>query len=159
MEARKPVPFPKSTISPERQIALPESALDALSLKQGGQVRVFISEGVVSIAPVRTSEQLHGASPKGGQPEMHEKEPIFIRKATIGTEGQITLPEEALQALSLKRGGQVRLFISVGEVGVMPVHTLSQMAGMLRNRRSPLSQKEMDEAITQAICERAGIRY
>ena len=150
---------PKVPIDPDRQIILPKSALEALSLRQGGAVRIFISEGVVTVAPVHALKHPDGISPSDGRPKMHEKEPDYIRKATIGKKGQLVLPEVALEAISLHTGDQVRLFIAEGEVAVMPVYNLRQMAGMLRTRRPPPSQEEIDEAITQAICERAGIRY
>lgn len=150
---------PKVPIDPDRQIILPKSALEALSLMHGGEVSIFISEGVISVAPVRAIKQMDGASPSDGRPKMHEKEPDYIRKATIGKKGQLVLPEVALEAISLHPGDQVRLFISEGEVAVMPVLTDGRLFGSLRYHGPPISEEEQKEAITRAICERAGIRY
>ena len=86
---------------------------------------------------------------------MTVKQKISIPKVTIGSEGQITLPEEALEALALKPGDQVRLFILEGELRVLPVRSLEQLAGSLRYDGPPKSLEDFDEAITQKVSERA----
>ncbi len=90
---------------------------------------------------------------------MQVKQKIGILRATIGPEGQITLPEEALQALSLKPGGQVRFFISKGEISILPVRTLKQLFGSLKYDGPPISLEQMDEDIAKAACDSAGARY
>lgn len=80
-------------------------------------------------------------------------------KATIGPNGEITLPEEALKALSLKPGGQVRFFISEGEVSVLPVHSLKELYGSLQHHGPPISLEQMQEDIIKAACDSAGARY
>ena len=150
---------PKVPINPDRQIILPQSALEALSLKQGRQVRIFISEGVVSIEPVHVLKRPDGTSPKDDRPKMHDKEPVSIRKATIGKGGQLVLPEAALEAISLHPGDQVRLFISEGEVGVMPVRSLKQLFGSLKYDGPPISLEQMNEDIARAACQSASARY
>ena len=87
------------------------------------------------------------------------KQQASIPKVTIGSEGQITLLEEALEALALKPGDQVRLFILEGELRVLPVRSLEQLAGSLRYDGPPVSLEQMDEDIAKAACESAGARY
>ncbi len=150
---------PKVPIDPDRQIILPQSALEALSLEQGGEARIFISEGVVSVEPVNPVKRPDGTSPKDDRPKMHDKEPVSMRKATIGKEGRLVLPEAALEAISMHPGDQVRLFISEGEVGVMPVRSLKQLFGSLKYDGPPISLEQMNEDIARAACESAGARY
>ena len=76
MQAQDGVVIPKSTISPEGQITLPESVLEELSLKTGDLVRFLVYEGEVRVIPVRSLKQLFGALPYDGPPisleEMNE---------------------------------------------------------------------------------------
>lgn len=87
------------------------------------------------------------------------KQQASIPKVTIGSEGQINLPESALESLALKPGDQVRLFILEGELRVLPVRSLEQLAGSLRYDGPPVSLEQMDEDIAKAACESAGARY
>ena len=86
---------------------------------------------------------------------MQAQDGVVIPKSTISPEGQITLPESTLKALSLKPGDQVRFFILEGEVRILPVLAGSRLFGSLRYDGPPKSLEDMDEAITQKVRERA----
>ena len=90
---------------------------------------------------------------------MQVKQKVDIPKATIGPKGQVILPEEALDALSLKPGGQVRFFILEGEIRILPVLSLKQLAGSLKYDGPPISLEQMNEDIAKAACDSAGARY
>ena len=78
-----------------------------------------------------------------------------MQDVTISPEGQITLPKEALEALSAKPGDKLRLFVYGNKVRVLAVRPVSWLHGALPYDGPPKSLEEMDEAITQAVTERA----
>ena len=86
---------------------------------------------------------------------MEAKYKVPLPKSTISPERQITLPESVLEALSLKPGDQVRYFILEGEVRILPVRSLKQLAGSLKYDGPPKTLEDFDEAITQKVRERA----
>ncbi len=78
-----------------------------------------------------------------------------MHESTITPEGQITLPEPVLEALSLKPGDQVRYFIYEGEVRVLAVRPVTWLSGALHYDGPPKSLEEMDDGIAEAACESA----
>ena len=86
---------------------------------------------------------------------MQNKDRVDLPKSAISPDGQITLPESVMEALSLKPGDQVRYFILEGEVRILPVLAGSRLFGSLRYDGPPKSLEDMDEAITQKVRERA----
>jgi bifunctional DNA-binding transcriptional regulator/antitoxin component of YhaV-PrlF toxin-antitoxin module len=78
-----------------------------------------------------------------------------MRDVTISPEGNIALPEAALEALSVKPGDKLRFFIYEGEVRVLAVRPVSRLYGALPYDGPAKSLEEMEEGITQAVTERA----
>ena len=78
-----------------------------------------------------------------------------MRDVTISPEGNIALPEAALEALSVKPGDKLRFFIYEGEVRVLAVRPVSRLYGALPYDGPTKSLEEMEEGITQAVTERA----
>ena len=87
MKAQHKASIPKSTISPEGHIPLPESVLQALSLKPGDQVRFFILEGEVRILPVLPGNRLAGSLRYNGPPISLEQMDEDIAKAACESAG------------------------------------------------------------------------
>ena len=78
-----------------------------------------------------------------------------MKDVTISPEGTITLPEAALEALSVKPGDKLRFFIYGDKVRILAVRPVSWLHGALPYDGPPKSLEEMDEGITQAVTERA----
>ena len=79
-----------------------------------------------------------------------------MQDVTISPDGKITLPKDALEALSAKPGDKLRLFISGDKVKILTVRPVSWLRNVLPPYEGPpKSLEEMDEAITEAVTERA----
>ena len=76
-----------------------------------------------------------------------------MRDVTISPEGNITLPEAALEALSVKPGDKLRFFIYGGEIKILAVRPVSRLFGALQYDGPPKSLEEMDEGIARGAYE------
>ncbi len=76
-----------------------------------------------------------------------------MKDVTISPEGNITLPEAALEALSAKPGDKLRLFIYGGEIKILTVRPVSWLHGALPYDGPPKTLEEMDEGIAQGAYE------
>jgi AbrB family looped-hinge helix DNA binding protein len=71
-----------------------------------------------------------------------------MQESTVTVKGQTTLPRDVRRALGLESGDRVRYVILDGEVRLLKVRPVSDLAGMLhRPGRKPVSLEEMDDAI------------
>ena len=73
--------------------------------------------------------------------------------ATLTSNGQITIPKQARNALQLDTGDRVEFIIDDdGRLFILPVtRSVKTLKGMLQKPASPVSLEEMDEAIAQAV--------
>ena len=73
--------------------------------------------------------------------------------ATLTSKGQVTIPKQARDTLNLDAGDRVEFIIDDdGRLFVLPVtRSIKTLKGMLPKPTSPVSLKEMDEAIAQAV--------
>ena len=71
-----------------------------------------------------------------------------MQESTITSKGQTTLPKEVRKALGLRPGDKVRYVVLDGEVRILKVRSIAELAGMLaRPDRAPVSLEDMDAAI------------
>lgn len=71
-----------------------------------------------------------------------------MQESTVTVKGQTTLPRDVRRALGLESGDRVRYVILDGEVRLLKVRPVSDLAGMLhRPGLKPVSLDEMDNAI------------
>jgi AbrB family looped-hinge helix DNA binding protein len=82
---------------------------------------------------------------------------MSMQESTVTMKGQTTLPKDVRRALGLVSGDRVRYVILDGEVRLLKVRPVSELAGMLhREGRTPVSLEEMDEAIAGGAAESSG---
>ena len=80
-----------------------------------------------------------------------------MQESTVTVKGQTTLPRDVRRALGLESGDRVRYVILDGEVRLLKVRPVSDLAGMLhRPGRKPFSLDEMDDAIAGGASEGSG---
>jgi AbrB family looped-hinge helix DNA binding protein len=78
-----------------------------------------------------------------------------MQESTITSKGQTTLPKEVRKALGLQPGDRVRYVILNGEVRILKVRSIAELAGMLaRPGRPALSLEGMDAAIAAGAAAR-----
>ena len=71
-----------------------------------------------------------------------------MQESTVTSKGQTTLPKEVRKALGLRPGDKVRYVVLDGEVRILKVRSIAELAGMLaRPDRPPVSLEDMDAAI------------
>lgn len=72
----------------------------------------------------------------------------------VGPGGAITLPSDICEALNIKEGGEVEFFLTVD--GFVHFHALTgDLADFgVEKRTPPISIREMDDAICDAVVER-----
>jgi antitoxin PrlF len=76
-------------------------------------------------------------------------------RATMTTRGRVTIPKEIREKLNLKPGSRISFWIeSSGRVVLQPLKSdFRSLKGILRSpHKRPLTIKEMDEAIGDAVC-------
>ena len=77
-----------------------------------------------------------------------------MQESTITAKGQTTVPREVRSALGLAPGDRVRYLVRGGEVRLLKVRPVSELAGILaRPGRKAASLEEMDEAIAAGAAE------
>ena len=80
-----------------------------------------------------------------------------MQESTVTVKGQTTLPRDVRRALGLESGDRVRYVILDGEVRLLKVRPVSELAGMLeRPGLKPVSLDEMDDAIASGASEGSG---
>lgn len=80
-----------------------------------------------------------------------------MQESTVTVKGQTTLPRDVRRALGLESGDRVRYVILDGEVRLLKVRPVSELAGMLhRPGGKPVSLDEMDDAIASRASEGSG---
>lgn len=68
--------------------------------------------------------------------------------ATISSRGQITIPADVRNTLSLKRGDKINFIIVGNEVKFLPVtKDISTLKGMIKKPLKPVSIDEMNKTI------------
>ena len=77
-------------------------------------------------------------------------------EATVTSQGQITIPKEIRDRLSLRTGGKLRMVVeSDGRVVMAPAElSLKRLFGILGKPPRSATIKEMDEAIARGAVER-----
>jgi antitoxin PrlF len=71
-----------------------------------------------------------------------------MQESTVTRRGRTTLPEEVRAALRLEPGDRVRHLVGDGEVRIVKVSPLAELAGLLaRPGQAVVSLEEMDAAI------------
>jgi antitoxin PrlF len=77
-----------------------------------------------------------------------------MQESTVTVKGQTTLPKDVRAALGLGPGDRVRYVILDGEVRLLKVRSVAELAGMLaRPGRASVSLEEMDAAIAAGAAE------
>jgi AbrB family looped-hinge helix DNA binding protein len=79
---------------------------------------------------------------------------MLCYEAKMSSKGQVTLPVEIRRALDLKEGDQVDFYLDQSSRTVELVARnlkLSDLQGLLKSSAPPLTVKEMDEAIGDAL--------
>lgn len=80
-----------------------------------------------------------------------------MQESTVTVKGQTTLPRDVRRALGLESGDRVRYVILDGEVRLLKVRPVSDLAGMLhRPGLKPVSLDGMDDAIADGASEGSG---
>jgi len=77
--------------------------------------------------------------------------------ATLTSKGQVTIPQEVRRRLGLKTGDRVEfMYQPDGNVALKTKKIpFESLRGILKtNRKKPLSVREMNEAIAEAVCEK-----
>jgi antitoxin PrlF len=72
-----------------------------------------------------------------------------IRESTVTVKGQTTLPRDVRRALELSPGDRVRyLILENGEVRILRIRPVAEMAGILARKEQPIvSLEDMEKAI------------
>ena len=82
-----------------------------------------------------------------------------MQESTITAKGQTTVPREVRNALGLAPGDRVRYLVLEGEVRLLKVRPVSELAGLLaRPGRTAVSLEEMDTAIAAGAAEGVDLR-
>jgi antitoxin PrlF len=77
-------------------------------------------------------------------------------ESAITTKGQATIPKAIREHLRLKPGDRVKFFIHPdGRVVLLPKIPVSQLRGMMKVDRRPVTIEEMDEAIAAGAADTA----
>ncbi len=77
-----------------------------------------------------------------------------MQESTVTVKGQTTLPRDVRRALGLESGDRVRYVILDGEVRLLKVRPVSDLAGMLhRPGLKPIGLDEMDDAIASGAAD------
>lgn len=74
-------------------------------------------------------------------------------ESTITKKGQTTLPKRVRDTLGVQAGARVRYIISDGEVGILPVRSVSRLFGALRHDGPPVTLQQMELAIARGAAE------
>jgi len=79
-------------------------------------------------------------------------------KLTVSTKGQVTLPAEVREKLGIETGTKLMLVLDdAGTVRIRKSLTLGELAGSMAHigqaMDRPLTQEDIDDAITQAMTE------
>ncbi|QBF34286.1 type II toxin-antitoxin system PrlF family antitoxin [Thalassococcus sp. S3] len=78
-----------------------------------------------------------------------------MHESTLTSKGQTTLPKHVRQALNLKPGDKLRyLVLDDGEVRLLRMRPVTELAGRLRSTRAPVTLEEMEEAIAEGAARR-----
>jgi AbrB family looped-hinge helix DNA binding protein len=80
-------------------------------------------------------------------------------KLTVSTKGQVTLPAEVREKLGIETGTKLTLLLDdAGTVRIKKTKTLADIAGSMahigRALQRPITQDDIDDAITQAMEEK-----
>ena len=77
-----------------------------------------------------------------------------MRKATISSKGQVTIPVAFRRRLKLTRNRQVQIEqLADGTVQIRPIRSILELAGCLKTNRPMLSVREERRAAARAIAE------
>ncbi len=79
-----------------------------------------------------------------------------MKKATITSEGQVTIPKEIRDYLKLEIGSKIDFAIDAeGMVKIIPVNiSVKALSGILRRPNSPAATiEDMESAIAQGACD------
>ena len=75
-----------------------------------------------------------------------------MHQSKVFSIGQTMIPKAFREVLGLKTGDTLRYFITEGQVQVLKVLSVTELAGMLaRENQVPVSLEDMDDAIAQGI--------
>lgn len=72
-----------------------------------------------------------------------------MQESTITIKGQTTLPKAVRAALGLQPGDRVRYVVIGEDVRILPVRSVSELAGSVAYDGAPLSVEDMGEAIAE----------
>ena len=81
-------------------------------------------------------------------------------ESKITRKGQVTLPADVRHRLLLKAGGKVRWIVDGADIKVEPVGSVAERTyGIFKNSGPALSERELKEAMAQAIADSVMERY
>ena len=79
-----------------------------------------------------------------------------MHQSKIFSIGQTMIPKTVREAFGLKAGDTLRYFITEGQVQVLKVRQVTELAGMLaREKQLPVSLEDMDDSIAQGAINSA----
>ncbi len=82
-----------------------------------------------------------------------------VMQATITSKGQVTLPKPIRDKLHLRAGDKIDFLLEGGVLRVEPVTaSVTQLKGMAPKPAAPVSLREMDAAIADAVARRSSGR-
>ena len=70
-----------------------------------------------------------------------------MQESTVTIKGQTTLPKAVRLALGIEAGDRVRYVIDGEDVRIIPVKTVSELAGSLAYEGPIISLEDIDEAV------------
>ena len=72
---------------------------------------------------------------------------------SITSQGQISIPAKMRRELGLDKNRQAIVSIEEGKILVEPVRDFLEMAGSLKTNKKPLTNKQLNEVVAQAVAE------
>jgi antitoxin PrlF len=79
-----------------------------------------------------------------------------VMESAITSKGQATIPKAIREYLHLKPGDRVKFFMHPnGSVVLLPKIPVSQLRGMVKAAKRPMTIEEMDEAIAAGAADAA----
>ena len=79
-----------------------------------------------------------------------------MHQSKVFSIGQTMIPKAVREVLGLKTEDTLRYFITEGQVQVLKVRSVTELAGMLvRGNQVPVSLDDMDDAIAQGAIKSA----
>ena len=77
---------------------------------------------------------------------------------SITSQGQISIPAKLRRKFDLEKTKKAIVSEETGKIIIEPVKDIFQLAGSLKTNKKPLSNKELDEVIAQAVADEYALK-